>query len=181
MCPVDEIRDVRYSGSEGSEEVASQPSLPPIPPQPSGEADRLVALSCPSCATPTTLDPSRRDADGFCPKCDFPLFWVSSEVGGFEQATDGSSLRRLPGTAGRHALAAISCPSCTEPNPPANAVCLRCGAELRPRPAPPPPPPPPPAAPEPAPEPVVRTNWWPYVIAALVAIALIVSLLIAYG
>lgn len=152
-----------------------------IPEQGRGES-RRISLSCPSCNTSVSIDPARRDAEGFCPRCDYPLFWAEGQRRAPDSESDGSSLRRLPGTAGRHALAAFPCPNCTEPNPPANETCLRCGAELRPAPLPPPPPPAPEPVVAPVVEPVVveRTNWWPYIVAAVVAVALIVLMLLAF-
>ena len=97
-------------------------------------------------------------------------------VGGF----DGEAgLRRLPGTAGRHAIATLYCPACTEPNPVTGVLCIRCGADLHPKPEPvvcvPPPPPPPPPEPVPPPPRV----WWPWVLVALAVLAVIVGVILA--
>lgn len=143
-----------------------------------GDAVRTEVL-CPSCGQPGLVDASRRDAEDFCATCDYPLFWVPSQL--VLLAGDGGdgSLRRLPGTVGRAALAAVPCPSCQEPNAPSAVDCIRCGAPLHPvavveAPAPEP-------EPEPVPEPAVvqKRSWWPWValIAALLAIVVLIVLL----
>jgi len=141
-------------------------------------------MTCPTCGTVTFLEELSRDADAFCRVCDFPLFWSRTArvtVGG-EGGDIG--LRRLPGTAGRVAVATISCPVCTEPNPVTRTICIRCGSELRPvppPPAPPPPPPPPEPVVVPVVEPEVHQRWWPWVLvafAALIAVVLLVVLLV---
>ncbi len=131
-------------------------------------------VTCPTCGTVSHFEEVGRDATAFCRVCDYPLFWLRT---GRSTAANGDGgdvgLRRLPGTAGRVALATFPCPVCTEPNEITAALCIRCGADLHPAPvtevvAPPSPPP----------APVVRKRaWWPFVLAVLglVAIALIVA------
>jgi hypothetical protein len=153
-------------------QVVPAPSEPPEPPPPDLMAatdtppdaspaallpavvtvDLPVDVVCPSCGTPARVDGVRREAADFCATCDYPLFWaVERHPAALNEGSD-TGLRRLPGTAGRASLAALRCPSCTEPNAPAATHCARCGAELRPAPVvvelPPPPP-------EPEPEVVV--------------------------
>jgi hypothetical protein len=89
-----------------------------------------VSVVCPSCGTQGAVDLDARESSSFCSRCDFPLFWaverrIASGVG------EGAGRRRLPGTAGRVALAQVRCPSCTEPNPPAAQLCLRCGEPMQ--------------------------------------------------
>ena len=142
----------------------------------------MAEITCPGCGTISHFEQMRREAEEFCRVCDYPLFWArSSGIGnGHVEEVTGESLRRLPGTAGRAAGASIDCPACTEPNPIANTICIRCGSDLRP----PPPepvvelPPPPEPEPEPEPEPA-RRNWWPVVIiVAVVAVILLLALVL---
>lgn len=109
----------------------AQADLPTLPlevlERPSGDH---VSVACPSCGTQGSVDLDARESSSFCARCDFPLFWaverrIASGVG------EGAGLRRLPGTAGRVALAQVRCPSCTEPNPPAAQLCLRCGSPMQ--------------------------------------------------
>jgi hypothetical protein len=140
-----------------------------------------IDVICPTCAAISYFDELNRDASAFCRVCDYPLFWAGAGVRG-EAGNDvdaDAGLRRLPGTVGRKEVATISCPACAEPNPVSGKVCIRCGAELRPRPVPvpvvtppPPPPPPEPPPPEPAPPRVV----WPWVVAALAAAAAVIAI-----
>ena len=141
-------------------------------------------LTCPTCGTVSFLEELTRDADAFCRVCDFPLFWSRTArvtVGG-EGGDIG--LRRLPGTAGRVAVANVVCPTCTEPNPATRSICIRCGSELYPAPPPPPPPPPPEPVAEPEPEPVLvapvepERRWWPWVLVAVAAVVAIVLLVV---
>jgi hypothetical protein len=139
-----------------------------------------TGLTCPTCGTVSYLEEVNRDAGSFCRVCDYPLFWARTRRGGSnEGAVSDAGLRRLPGTAGRVALAMMPCPVCTEPNPVTANICIRCGADLHPIPAiiveaplPAPVPPPPP--------PVVHRVVWPWIVlgclAAMLAIVLIVML-----
>ena len=157
--------------------AAAAPSAPVIPAEPA-EA-RLVTATCPACGTVGTVDYARRDATGFCPACDFPLFWSKDRV--VPMSADGpapGALRRLPGTAGREALASMLCPACDEPNPATGELCVRCGAVLRPV-----APEPEPVVvfepePEPEPEPVPERAWWPFVLAGVLTVAALAVLLI---
>ena len=145
--------------------------------------ENLVSTVCPNCGTSGTVDFGRRESAAFCSRCDFPLFWSRDRViTAANGATDESGLRRLPGTAGRTALASMLCPSCHEPNPSTGVHCLRCGADLYP--VEPEPvavlPPEPVFVPEPEPEP--KNRWWlPYLIAGIAAlVALAVVLIVLY-
>lgn len=106
-------------------------------------------VTCPECGTLSALDLLRRDASGFCPQCDFPLFWAERGPGRVDAATvDLGPVRRSPGVEGEVAGVAVACPTCGEHNAHARGPCVRCGADLTP---PPPPVLPPPPAPEPEP------------------------------
>jgi hypothetical protein len=172
--------------------VVDSPAPPAPPASPVSQAppivpdvvipESLVDTVCPSCGTSGAVDFGRRDSTAFCARCDFPLFWSRDRVVlAANGAADDRGLRRLPGTAGRTALASMLCPFCHEPNPATGVTCLRCGADLYP------------AAPEPVavlPEPVVepvvepepRNRWWlPYLVAGVTAlIALAVVLVVLY-
>ena len=135
-------------------------------------------ITCPSCGTVSHYDQLRRDAQEFCRRCDYPLFWVRSSEAPTATPSEGDvGLRRLPGAGGRQVVASLGCPSCNEPNLYSSTVCIRCGADLHPAPAMPVvvAPPPAPPAPPPAPEPEVGPIW-PYYVALIgvpVAVALI--------
>jgi predicted RNA-binding Zn-ribbon protein involved in translation (DUF1610 family) len=141
-------------------------------------AANLASATCPACGTVGRVDYARRDAVGFCPACDFPLFWSRDRVvfPGSE-GPEAAALRRLPGTAGREALASMLCPSCDEPNPATGLICVRCGADLHPVAEPEPvlvf------AEPEPEPElPEPERAWWPYILAGSLAIVVLAALLV---
>ena len=129
-------------------------------------------VTCPECGEMATVDAARRDAQDFCQNCDFPLFWARSTVVLPSGQETGASLRRLPGTVGRAATAALLCPHCGEPNSPAAQTCVRCLLSLHP--VEPPPPPVPvyfaPVPPPPEPEPVDRQFplWWVLLVAVCV-------------
>jgi hypothetical protein len=168
--------------SDGADALGAAASAAPVvaPPVPLEPAEpKLVTATCPACGTVGTVDYARRDATGFCAACDFPLFWSKDRI--VSPSSDGpapGALRRLPGTAGREALASLLCPQCDEPNPATGVLCVRCGAVLRPV-APEPEPvlvfeP----EPEPEPEPVPERAWWPFVLAGTLAVVALAVLLI---
>lgn len=156
-------------------------AVPAARPEP--EPRPLVEVVCPGCGTTSRFEAIRRDADAFCRRCDYPLFWARTAGPTLEADAGGQGLRRLPGTAGRLEEAAIVCRSCREPNRPSAVVCIRCGIELAEPPPPPPEPepepepaPPPPPPPEPEPEPASR--WWLWVtIAGVVGLVVLIWLL----
>lgn len=135
--------------------------------------DADIEVDCPGCGLTLVGNSPRPSADWFCPRCDYPLFWVPKPTteGG---STSRASRRRLPGSGGRSQIGASSCWHCGEMNEPGEAECLRCAATL-----------PKPLAPTvrvvehvPTPVPVViRSVVWPFVAAgvcggAAVAVAL---------
>lgn len=158
----DRLIDVPRQPAAGPGEAPTvplqQPSSPEVPVQarhamPTAPGIEL-AVECPGCGAARRTDPSRRDADGFCGACDFPLFWAFDRLPLAGGTGAGAGLRRLPGTVGRATLASLRCPACTEPNPPTAVLCVRCDAVLRPEPVVE-------AAPAPRPEPVPNSlPWW---------------------
>jgi hypothetical protein len=141
----------------------------------------MTQVTCPECATITTVSATGRAASDFCPSCDYPLFWAGSSGGrGATDTTSEDALYRAPGTSGASAPSAIACPACGERNPPNGDLCLRCGSELHPAPAPAPEPP---QAPQPIvinpPAQVVECAHWPSwavaTIASLVTAVLVVT------
>ena len=154
----------------------------PVPPGPTRAALGTDVVTCPECGQLATVDMARRQADDFCRRCDFPLFWARGTVISPEGEESGASLRRLPGTVGRAATAALICPHCSEPNSPAAEICVRCALSLHPVDIPEPEPVvvfAPVPEPEPEPEPQPGFDWWWIVAlaAALVGIALVIGLL----
>ncbi|MFN8075066.1 MAG: hypothetical protein U0Q15_06550 [Kineosporiaceae bacterium] len=146
-----------------------------------------TTLTCPDCGSVVDVDLARREAAGFCPACDYPLFWarpgdVLEPAGGGDTDTDGAH-HRAPGTLGTDALVSVPCPACGELNPPGAATCWRCGSGLEPA-----PPPPPAPIPSPLPEPEVVVVhapgppwwWWALVAAAGVVVGVGIGLLIAW-
>jgi hypothetical protein len=125
-------------------------------------------ITCPTCGTVTYLEELKRDADAFCRGCDYPLFWVRSQMTAPQTDDDGIGLRRLPGTTGQILIAAIYCPACDEPNKVTATICIRCGADLHPKPAEPEPEPEvEPVAEEAPPEPEfvdTGVRWWFWVV-----------------
>lgn len=134
-----------------------------------------VTIVCPECGTASAVSLARRDADDFCPTCDYPLFWARPQDRTVA-AQDGpdDARRRSPGASGALLLATVPCPVCAELNLPSAVVCIRCGADMVP-------PPPPVPVPLPAPQPVVvvpvvapreqpkvRFPWWWYLAMAAI-------------
>jgi predicted RNA-binding Zn-ribbon protein involved in translation (DUF1610 family) len=160
----------------------------PVPPQPvpaqpvtATVDESAVDVTCPSCGVVGRVYGSRRASGDFCRNCDYPLFWAVERVAPAPQEVADSGLRRLPGTAGRAALASLRCPACTEPNKPSAHLCVRCGADLRP------------VAPvvvvaeepeiEPMPEPVRGFwPWWAWAVAVVTMVAALgTALLVLYA
>jgi hypothetical protein len=133
-----------------------------------------VEVACPSCGTLAQLAELNRDASSFCTACDFPLFWSRSGAPSGEDGGDAQAgLRRLPGTAGRVAVASVHCPSCNEPNPVMGTHCIRCGADLHPVPVEEPP------APVPEPEaPVVEPRRRPAWLLPVCAVIIVLTVML---
>lgn len=144
----------------------------------------MPEITCPGCGTVSHFDEIRRAANEFCRSCDYPLFWARSNLvtAGAGEAGGDTGLRRLPGTAGRTAVATLGCWACQEPNLVTATICVRCGSDL----AGPPPPPPEPA---PEPEPVVtvqevvveRSAPWPWIVLAVLFVSGLVTLVLLLG
>ena len=146
------------------------------------ETSAREEVTCPGCGNLGLVDVTRREASDFCATCDYPLFWVPSQLVLSASASGDGALRRLPGTVGRDILGALPCPTCNEPNIPTAIVCVRCGNPMHPvEVIPEPEPEPVPAVVVAEPEPVVepKTPWWPWalLVAALLAIVVLVILL----
>lgn len=154
----------------------------PVAPPAAPPGRSTVEVTCPGCGTVSRFEEVRRDADAFCRRCDYPLFWARGAVTALTSDEGGEGLRRLPGTAGRQDEVSVPCRICREPNRPAAVVCIRCGAEMAappppaPAPIPEPAPAPPPPEPEPEPEPASRLWLW-LTIAGVVGLVLLLWLL----
>jgi hypothetical protein len=140
---------------------------------------------CPECGTSATITVNRREAQDFCRRCDFPLFWTPAAIVlDASSSTASDALRRLPGTAGRVTVGKLDCPHCAESNPVTNTHCVRCQGDLHPV-LPPPPPAPAVLAPppdEPEPEPVKGTPWWVWAgIGLTVLLAIVLVLFLTLG
>ncbi|MCL3861862.1 hypothetical protein [Actinotalea sp. K2] len=131
--------------------------------------------SCPECGTTSVVRPSRRDAEDFCPACDYPLFWARSYPAATAPAGDSDDARRrAPGASGATLIATVPCPSCFELNLPGAWLCIRCDGSMTP---PPPPVPAPVLMPVLVPDPVTvreptpaeRFPWW-WFVAMVVAV-----------
>ncbi|MEI5671628.1 MULTISPECIES: hypothetical protein [unclassified Nocardioides] len=162
-------------------------ALTPVP-EPAPEEQPIIVVAetkgarrevvCPECGTVATITVNRREAEDFCRRCDFPLFWTPAAIVlDTSSGPSSDALRRLPGTAGRVTVGKLDCPHCRESNPVTETHCLRCQGDLHPV-LPPAPLPPPVLAPPPEPEPVPEksTPWLLYVgigLTVLLAIALI--------
>jgi uncharacterized paraquat-inducible protein A len=140
----------------------------------------MAEITCPECGHQTDLPAIRRSSDEFCTQCDYPLFWVSSNVPTTSKGVNSdATLRRLPGAGGRTRVGTRVCPECGELNALGETRCIRCTAELDPKPVAPPKPvalPPPAPVPEPEPEPIA-TPWWWWPAAMLIASAIAIPIL----
>lgn len=154
-----EVRPVRPTAADDDGLEHAEPPVVPVRVSvrsgavpTSAPAPATTTLICPGCSQPRTVTLSRRDAQDFCPDpdCDYPLFWARRQdaVGGPDGDVDAAR-RRSPGTSGAERLVSVPCPACGELNPPAEASCLRCRADMTP-------PPPPVPVPVPLPQPVVE-------------------------
>lgn len=177
--PPPEESDLRgFGGAPAPVVLQSEPIAPyqePAHPPVSGDL-----VTCPECGEMSLVETAQRRSTDFCRRCDFPLFWARTTVIVPSGEETGASLRRLPGTVGRAATAAVPCPHCGEPNTPTAQTCIRCGLSMTVTMAPPPPPPEPVyivPVPEPEPEPE-RSGipwWW---ILAMVACVIAIGLLL---
>ncbi|MBS3941576.1 MAG: hypothetical protein KG028_11515 [Actinobacteria bacterium] len=126
-----------------------------------------IEVECPGCGLAIVGLAPRPTAAWFCPRCDYPLFWVNRAPPPEPDAQQKRARRRLPGTAGATVVGAENCWHCGEMNDPGGHTCLRCAATL--------PKPIPPVAEIPVvrvvrrERTVVRTVAWPYVTAAALA------------
>jgi hypothetical protein len=163
------------TGRPGVGTVQSASSFP-VSAGPTRAALATDLVTCPECGQMATVDMARRQAEDFCRNCDYPLFWANSTVIAPSGEDTGASLRRLPGTVGRAATAALLCPHCGEPNSPVAQICIRCALSLHPVEIPEPEPvvviPEPEPEPEPPPEPVFEW-WWLALIGICIAILVI--------
>ncbi|MEX2504037.1 MAG: hypothetical protein WD378_04255 [Egicoccus sp.] len=126
-----------------------------------------IEVECPGCGMAIVGLAPRPTAAWFCPRCDYPLFWVNRAAPPEPDEQQKRARRRLPGTAGATVVGAEDCWHCGEKNGPGERECLRCAATL--------PKPVPPVAEIPVvrilrrERTVVRTVAWPYVTAAALA------------
>jgi hypothetical protein len=160
---------------------APRPDDPPVTTDSSGSPAARVLVSCPECGSSAMVQPNRREAADFCVKCDYPLFWVQTDVVVTDPyGSSDESTRRLPGALGRVLVASVPCPHCAEPNLPTATVCIRCGLgmTLLPPPVPVAPPPAPVAVLEPAPVVYDEPNrWWLWVL-AIVTVLLVAGVVV---
>jgi hypothetical protein len=169
----------------GETQVMMQPVAPA--PAPTVTAQVLPpalpeTVTCPECGTVGSVVLSRRDSADFCTNCDYPLFWTPSKIQLDRANLSDDSLRRLPGTVGRVAVASFPCPHCAELNAVSAVDCIRCGRPLHPvrvRREPVPvyvPPAPPPVEPEPE----KGTPWWVWLLVGL-SIAAAITLIVLFA
>ena len=91
----------------------------------------MSTVVCPQCGRIGEVVDDEIDAEGFCPVCDFPLFWATARAERSDDALANASRPRLPGVQGR-AIAGCRCPACSEPNPVLAERCIRCGSDFGP-------------------------------------------------
>lgn len=191
VLPVSAPADVTPSLTFTAVDATATTALPRVLPEPQPAAPAVAVLpppqteqvSCPECGRVATVTLTRRESVDFCANCDYPLFWTPSKILVDRSGLSDDSLRRLPGTVGRVAIASFPCPHCAEPNQVSAVDCIRCGRPLRPVHFVPPAPvyAPPPPAPEPEPEPR-GVPWWVWAIIAMtVAVAVVLIVLAANG
>jgi hypothetical protein len=141
-----------------------EPPLQPPLALPTPGAFTEHQITCPECGTVAMVALSRRESSDFCARCDYPLFWTPTTIVLDASASNGESLRRLPGAAGQAVVASVPCPHCAEGNALAAVVCVRCGGLMNP----PEPAPvvvaPPPPLPTPAPEPERTLPLWVWLV-----------------
>ena len=121
--------------SPSSETVAAATAAAGVPasPPPAGPD---VELECPGCGLVVVGSDPRPSAEWFCPRCDYPLFFMAKPTPPEPDSERRSARRRLPGVRGRAPTVAGPCWNCGEWNEAAISACLRCAATL-PKPVPP--------------------------------------------
>ena len=95
-----------------------------------------VEVECPGCGLLVVGNDPRASADWFCPRCDYPLFFVQKPAPPEPDGARRGARRRLPGVQGRVSSAAGPCWNCGEWQEAGVRECLRCAATL-PKPVPP--------------------------------------------
>ena len=99
-------------------------------------SDEDVEVECPGCGLTVVGSDPRPTAAWFCPRCDYPLFFVQKPSLPEPDLAKRGARRRLPGVSGRAVTAAGPCWNCNEWNEAGITTCLRCAASL-PKPTPP--------------------------------------------
>lgn len=134
-----------------------------------------LEIECPGCGLHVVGDSPRSSADWFCPRCDYPLFWVEERHQDLaDRPVSHAARRRLPGSGSRRVLGAEPCWHCGEMTEPGDVECRRCAASI-----------PKPTAPVvevervvevvvPVPTPVTLP-WWPFAVAAALGAAAVGS------
>lgn len=98
--------------------VVRTPALGAAPAPVVAPAPAEVTIVCPECGTASAVALARRDADDFCPTCDYPLFWARPQDRTVPpQDGPDDARRRSPGASGALLLATVPCPVCEEPEP----------------------------------------------------------------
>jgi hypothetical protein len=95
-----------------------------------------VEVECPGCGLLVVGNDPRASAEWFCPRCDYPLFFVQRPTPPEPDGARRGARRRLPGVQGRVVSAAGPCWNCGEHQDAGVRECLRCAATL-PKPVPP--------------------------------------------
>jgi len=95
-----------------------------------------VEVECPGCGLVVVGSDPRASAEWFCPRCDYPLFFVQRPAPPEPDGARRGARRRLPGVKGRASVTAGPCWNCAEWNEAGVIACLRCAATL-PKPTPP--------------------------------------------
>ncbi|MGE3856400.1 MAG: hypothetical protein AB7G21_05545 [Dehalococcoidia bacterium] len=85
----------------------------------------MADVTCPQCGTVSEFDDGEQ---GFCPNCDYPLFWAG------RTGAEGDDAQKNGVERGEIELDALAtdviCRACAERNPGTRTFCQRCGAEL---------------------------------------------------
>jgi len=95
-----------------------------------------VEVECPGCGLIVVGSDPRPSAEWFCPRCDYPLFFVAKAPPPELDGARRGARQRLPGVNGRASSTAGPCWNCGEHNEAASGACFRCAATL-PKPLPP--------------------------------------------